>query len=250
MSRSAPNSRRPPGQRSKSRFAWGVSEAVCWTLGLLLVVVYCSARSYGELERRDAIASFALTLLTEDVDASVMPSSPTALLSASEMPNQSLWSASRIRAFAMPAAKVAGGSRPAALMRIPAVDLEVPVYTDTTERNLNRGAGLIEGTAALESDGNTGIAAHRDGYFRALKDVAVGDLIEVETLWRRREYRVIELSIVDPSDTRPLDDTNVAAITLITCYPFYFLGSAPQRYVVRAVIVERESSVVVVLKGK
>ena len=109
---------------------------------------------------------------------------------------------------------------------------------EASERNLNRGAGLIAGTAAPGSDGNIGIAAHRDGYFRALDSVEVGDPVELETLSRRRQYRVTELAIVQQTDVSPLHDRGVAAVTLVTCYPFYFVGSAPQRYIVRAVAID------------
>jgi sortase A len=112
--------------------------------------------------------------------------------------------------------------------------MQVPVFPGTGEKNLTRGAGRIEGTPALGNPGNTGIAAHRDGYFRALKDLRLGESIFVETLSGEREYRVTDLFIVEPSDIQVLAPTGTDAITLVTCYPFYFVGSAPQRYIVRA----------------
>jgi sortase A len=127
---------------------------------------------------------------------------------------------------------------PIALLRIGRVGLEVPVFADTSERNLNRGAGWVKGTAAPDDGGNMAIAAHRDGYFRVLKDVAVGDVLELESISRQQAYRVVELSIVEPGDISPLYATDTAAVTLVTCYPFYFVGHAPQRYVVRAVAMQ------------
>jgi len=115
------------------------------------------------------------------------------------------------------------------------VDLAVPVYARLDERNLNRGAALVEGTAAPDSDGNTAIAAHRDGYFRALKSVALGDIVTVQTLSRLRKYRVTTIEIVKPENVTPLHATTFPALTLVTCYPFYFVGNAPRRYIVRAV---------------
>lgn len=129
-------------------------------------------------------------------------------------------------------------SLPIALLRIGRVGLEVPVYADTTERNLNRGAGWVKGTAAPDDGGNIAIAAHRDGYFRVLKDVAVGDVLELESITQERLYRVTEISIVEPGDTSSLFATETAAVTLVTCYPFYFVGHAPQRYIVRAVALQ------------
>lgn len=123
-------------------------------------------------------------------------------------------------------------------MRIASVNLEVPVYVDSNERNLNRGAGLIAGTARPGSGGNVAIAAHRDGYFRALRNVAVGDLVELESGSQQTTYRITELTIVEPTDIWPLDETDEPAVTLVTCYPFYFVGNAPQRFIVRGVAVD------------
>lgn len=148
-----------------------------------------------------------------------------------------MWSASRIREY-VAAGPGQSAALAAAVLRIPRVALEVPVYPDSSERNLNRGAGLIAGTGAPDSDGNIAMAAHRDGYFRALQSVALGDLVELETPHRRRQYRITEVSIVDPENVSPLHDTEMPAVTLVTCYPFYFVGSAPQRYIVRAVAIE------------
>jgi sortase A len=124
---------------------------------------------------------------------------------------------------------------PIALLTIARVGLEVPVFADTSERNLNRGAGWVEGTAAPEDGGNIAIAAHRDGYFRVLQDVVLGDVLVLESIAQERNYRVTEISIVDPGDTSSLFATETAAVTLVTCYPFHFVGNAPQRYIVRAV---------------
>lgn len=123
-----------------------------------------------------------------------------------------------------------------AVLRIPGVGLEVPVFLGTTEYVLRRGAGLVEGTAFPGSTGNVGIAAHRDSHFRSLKDVAVGDLIELGTPNQVLVYRITELQVVNPRDIHVLDDTGEAVLTLVTCYPFNFIGSAPQRYIVRAVV--------------
>ncbi|HEY4645975.1 MAG TPA: class D sortase [Steroidobacteraceae bacterium] len=216
-------------------------ETACWTLGIVLIALYFGARAYGELERRQAIATFtqarsamsAEAHVTRDIDRiSLEPAS------AHRAPDQTHWSEGRVRAYAAQVTESESQPLPAALLRIRRVELEVPVYADTSERNLNRGAGLVSGTAPPDSDGNIAIAAHRDGYFRALKDVAVGDVVELESLSRRRQYRVIDLSIVEPTDISPLHDTDVPAVTLVTCYPFYFVGTAPQRFIVRAVAVD------------
>jgi sortase A len=223
-------------------------EAICWVVGSMLILAFFGARTYGELERQRAISAFEQTRAVQRADAipSLHSDAPQYLsldggrgLLADLVPDQTQWSEARVQAHVSVAAEPADSRLlPAAVLRIGRVGLEVPVYGDTGERNLNRGAGLIEGTALPGSDGNVAIAAHRDGYFRALKDVHVGDTVELETLSQQRTYRVTELFIVEPTDIWPLHETAVPAITLVTCYPFYFLGNAPQRFIVRAVAVE------------
>jgi sortase A len=120
--------------------------------------------------------------------------------------------------------------------------LEVPVLAGTDDRTLDRAVGYIEDTAKPGTEGNTGIAGHRDGFFRGLKDIATGDTIELDTLDAKAQYRVERTWIVNPDDVSVLDPTPTGALTLVTCYPFYFVGSAPQRFIVRAVLVNLSSS--------
>ena len=100
---------------------------------------------------------------------------------------------------------------------------------------LNRAVGHIADTAAPGADGNSGIAGHRDGFFRGLKDVAPGDAVELETIHGTELYRIERTWIVDPENVSVLDPTSQRSVTLVTCYPFYFVGPAPQRFIVRAV---------------
>ena len=95
--------------------------------------------------------------------------------------------------------------------------------------------GHIAGTAGPGTEGNCGIAGHRDGFFSGLKDLRPGDDIELETLRGTELYRVERTWIVDPEIVSVLDRTVSWSVTLVTCYPFYFVGSAPQRFIVRAV---------------
>jgi sortase A len=103
---------------------------------------------------------------------------------------------------------------------------------------LNRAVGRIEGTALPGEVGNLGIAGHRDGWFRALRKLIPGDEIFLRTLDGRYRYRVEEIEIVEPSETAVLAPTDAARLTLVTCYPFYWAGSAPQRYIVKAQLVD------------
>ena len=124
---------------------------------------------------------------------------------------------------------------PLAVLRIPKIRLEVPVLPGTDDVTLNRAVGHIDDTALPGTDGNSGIAGHRDGFFRGLKDIGPEDVIELETLRGKEVYRVERTWVVDPEDVSVLDPTPAGSLTLVTCYPFYYVGPAPQRYIVRAV---------------
>jgi sortase A len=120
------------------------------------------------------------------------------------------------------------------MLRLASIHLEVPVLDGTDDFTLNRAVGRIDGTALPGQPGNVGIAGHRDGFFRGLKDVRPGDPIELETLSGSQSFLVADIRIVSPEDVSVLDPTPGPALTLVTCYPFYFVGDAPQRYIVRA----------------
>ncbi|MDZ7790945.1 MAG: class D sortase [Xanthomonadales bacterium] len=121
-----------------------------------------------------------------------------------------------------------------AILRISEIGMELPVRYGTEEKVLRRGPGIVEGTSLPGSRGNVAIAAHRDIHFRGLKDLEIGDLINLEMPDQTQSYIVTELSVVEPTDVHVLDETGQSVLTLLTCYPFYFVGNAPQRFVVRA----------------
>ena len=131
---------------------------------------------------------------------------------------------------------------PLAVLRIPKLRLEVPVLPGTDDRTLDRAVGHIEHTALPGTEGNAGIAGHRDGFFRGLKDIAAGDVIELETASGKETYHVERTWVVDPDTVSVLDPTPTRALTLVTCYPFYFVGAAPRRFIVRAVLAPPRSS--------
>jgi sortase A len=122
------------------------------------------------------------------------------------------------------------------LLEIPSLGLRAPLYSDTSELNLNRGAGLIPGMASPGEGGNLGVAAHRDGTFRPLENIQVGAAIEVRTAAFHYIYHVTSIAVVDRTDTGLLRHTDEPAITLVTCYPFRFVGPAPRRFVVRGLL--------------
>ena len=99
---------------------------------------------------------------------------------------------------------------------------------------LNRGVGRIRGTALPGQNGNIAIAGHRDGFFHGLKDIHTGDRIELLTAQRTDIYIVDRTVIVDPNDVSVLENGAAPALTLVTCYPFHYIGPAPRRFVVEA----------------
>ena len=149
-------------------------------------------------------------------------------------PDQTTWSAQRRAGYRESLAETF--EAPPGVLEIPSLKLTVPIFAGTSEFALNRGVGWIEGTAMPGEDGNVGLAGHRDGYFRVLKDLKLGDAIEVQSVGRTLRYRVTSLNIVEPADVSVLDPTDEPSVTLVTCYPFYYVGNAPQRYIVRGIV--------------
>jgi sortase A len=149
-----------------------------------------------------------------------------------------LWDEERIRAYNTSLTKDL--DTPVAVLRIPKISLEVPVFDGTDSLTLNRAIGRIPGTARLEEQGNIGLAGHRDGFFRALKNVRVGDTMELKSSNGTALYVVDQISIVDPKDVSVLKSRLSPSLTLVTCYPFYFVGSAPQRYIVSASLAQED----------
>ncbi len=119
-------------------------------------------------------------------------------------------------------------------LQIPRVGLSVMVVEGVNAGDLRRAAGHIPGTAAPGEPGNIAIAAHRDTFFRPLCRLRPGDTITLRTLAGAWRYRVASLRVVRPEDIAVLYPTRRDNLTLITCYPFDYIGAAPERFVVRA----------------
>lgn len=148
-------------------------------------------------------------------------------------PDTSLWNPARIDHFE--AATLIGGPPPIGVLTIDRLDLRAPVYNGMDEHTLDRGLGRIPGMARPDEPGHHGISGHRDGFFRVLKDLREGDRLELRTTARRDVYEVEGFSIVDKHDVSPLrTGADEERLTLVTCYPFYYVGHAPQRYIVHA----------------
>jgi sortase A len=194
-------------------------ERVAWVVGVLALGTWALLSIAGPAAARRDVDRFL---------ADQKAASPT----SSSTPDFLLWSAIRIQAWR--AAQTEAAPTPAGVLRIRRLRVEAPIYEGTDEGTLNRGVGHIDGTPLPGASGNSGLAAHRDSYFRALKDIAAGDAVEIVTRAGIVTYRVERTWIVGPDDMWVLDPTPVPAVTLVTCYPFYFIGSAPQRFIVRA----------------
>ncbi len=122
-------------------------------------------------------------------------------------------------------------------IEIPRIGVRAMILEGTSTRALRRAVGHIEGTALPGEPGNVGLAGHRDTFFAGLKNIRTDDVIRVKTLEGTFDYVVESIRIVGPQDVEVLSATTQAALTLVTCYPFNYVGSAPRRYVVRAVAV-------------
>lgn len=119
-------------------------------------------------------------------------------------------------------------------IEIPRLGMAIAILEGTSAQTLRLGVGHIEGTALPGEQGNSGIAGHRDTFFRPLKDIRTNDKIRIETATGISRYQVDWVRVVAPDDTGILESAAKPSITLITCYPFYLIGAAPERFVVHA----------------
>lgn len=203
-------------------------ELVLFAAGLSLLAVWGAARFHSAVSSKAAIAEF------EAARAENLANS-TSLDPALSLPvDFRLWSPKRIAAYKDSLAKKT--DLPLGILRIPKINLEVPVFNDTDDLTLDRGVGRILGTARVGEPGNLGIAGHRDGFFRGLQSVVRGDVVELVQPRRTDRYVVDEIRIVTPDDTSVLNPKEGPALTLVTCFPFYFVGHAPKRYIVTALL--------------
>ena len=119
-------------------------------------------------------------------------------------------------------------------IEVPRIGLSAMVRDGDDEATLAVAVGRVSGTARPGERGNMVLAGHRDSFFRPLRRIRVADLIHVRAGGDRYDYRVDSTEVVGPLETRVLEPTGEAVLTLVTCYPFGFLGNAPDRFVVRA----------------
>jgi sortase A len=119
-------------------------------------------------------------------------------------------------------------------LEIPRIGVSVMVVEGVDNSDLKRAAGHIPGTALPWESGNVGIAGHRDTFFRPLRSIERDDKITVTTLQGTYRYRVVSTRVVGPKDIQVLSPAGRDSLTLVTCFPFGYVGSAPKRFIVRA----------------
>jgi sortase A len=205
-------------------------------LGLLLLVTFAFARSHRFIMFRAEMAKFEARQLEssklsaagiEAIDGAIHDDGPH------QAPN-SEYSTSSIQRTKSYQANLGKPIESLAILRIPTLHLEVPLLEGTDAVTLNRGVGRIAGTSLPGQEGNIGIAGHRDGFFRKLKDIRNGDAIELVTTSGTEVFVVDQIRITSPADISALRPRAKHSLTLVTCYPFYFVGPAPSRYIVEA----------------
>ena len=205
-------------------------------LGVVLMAVWAGAAVYRTAASGRALAEFD----EAQAAAAGEDRKPTLEYGGEKSVDFSLWAEKRVRAYSKSLAAMS--KPPVAVVRIEKVDLRVPVFEGTDELTLNRGVGWIAGTARPGEDGNIGIAGHRDAFFRKLKDVSPGDTVELTTIRETAVYGVDRIQIVQPDDVTVLRQSAVPSLTLVTCYPFYFAGHAPKRYILHGSLKERAAN--------
>ena len=212
----------------KGKLGW--LEASLFISGVALVAVFIQVRASSELQRAEGVQAFL------DADRSQVQiqnlSNGASSFAEIASPDTELWSAQRVVDYQN--SLQTGTDMPEAVLTIETLGIQVPVYNGANDLNLDRGVARIKGTGTIDGQGNLGIAGHRDGFFRALKDIVVGDGIELLTTRGIVYYTVSSIEIVDPSDVSVLGPTTNSTITLVTCYPFYYVGHAPKRFIVKA----------------
>jgi sortase A len=216
--------------RISTHRALGGFERLLLFFGMLMLFLFTAVHVYNTIYSHAAIGAFWST----QSSSSGMPADSSHRNLA--IPDFRFWSQKRIEAYQ--ASLIAPAQRPLGVLRISAINLEVPVLEGTDDLTLNRAVGHIDGTPAPGETGNVGIAGHRDGFFRDLRNIHLGNTIDLFTEKGNSRYVVDEIVIVPPDDVSVLAQRSKPALTLVTCYPFYFVGNAPLRYIVRATITD------------
>jgi sortase A len=213
--------------------------------GILLLAFYGAAKLHQVILSRSAMKSFETT---REAQLNERSKESHAVQPVASAPGFVSWSEQRIKHYEESLDEHLAA--PLAVLRIARIHVEAPVLEGTDDLTLNRGLGHITGTALFGKIGNVGIAGHRDGFFRGLKDIKVGDRIEVEEPGKVETYVVDRLQIVDPRNVTVLRSSDRPELTLVTCYPFYYIGRAPQRFIVHAALADSESRIAATFQSR
>jgi sortase A len=222
---------------------WGAGkwiETVMLAAGLALLAFYVTARIESTVASRAALETFS----SAEISTTTQPEESAKGRVVAEIqtpdPDMSLWDEGRVHAYGAALSRRSGA--PLAVLRIPSIGLTAPLFDGTDSLTLNHAVGRIAGTALPGERGNIGIAGHRDSFFRGLKDVKQGNVIELRTTQGTDTFTVDEIRVVSPTDVSVLAPRSSPYITLVTCYPFYFIGSAPKRFVVAAIFTQHTAA--------
>jgi sortase A len=207
-------------------------------LGMFLLAVYTGAMLHRFIASRFALWQF------QKAQAAGLQNGPSTLVKSGSEDGIDfrLWAEKRIQGYRE--SLLLKKDLPVAVLRIDKLGIEAPVFDGTDDLTLNRGVGRIIGTARPGGRlGNIGIAGHRDGFFRGLKDVTVGDKVDLMMTTTRAAYFVDQIEIVSSDDIRVLQLRSGPSLTLVTCYPFYFVGDAPNRFIVHASLASTRTNI-------
>ena len=213
-----------------------LGEALCYAAGVVLSGFFLVRLAQGEVQRQGGIAEFERLAQADtagvETSAVVAPPAEPDFEDMTGAPDTSLWAPGRIADYE---ASLKASLPPVlGVLELPSVNLKVPVYQTASDLVMDRGAGIIDGMSYPHEPGNIGISGHRDGYFRVLKDVKIGDPVILQTLEGPKRFLIEDTTVVEISDERLLQDSYDQKVTLVTCYPFYFVGHAPKRFIVTA----------------
>lgn len=236
-------------------------ERFLWGIGLLLLAwvgfVWADGQTYqaraeAKLERAIAEARAAEAAVVTEAGAGRLAPLPETLpgdegveeAGDPESGEAGAGTGPAARASAPPPQPMIGDADVVGKLEVPRLGLSVMVSRGTAARVLRRGAGLVEGTPRPGTAGNAAIAGHRDRHFRPLQHILPGDELVFTSVDGTYRYEVQWTSIVRPDHVDVLDPTDEPALTLVTCYPFSYVGNAPDRFIVRARQVDREPTTV------
>lgn len=222
------------GRRPRRRFLRWI-EGALWVMAAVLLGSYFGALAEAELvQARHARQLDAARGVQQDAQATIAAPVTPASASGEDRIGPVLDGADAVNAVTVDKAPSALAAGLVGRLRIEDADVESIVLSGEDDLTLRRAVGHLADTPLPGQGGNVALAGHRDSFFRGLRHVEPGQRIELETLAETFTYEVVDTRIVEPTDLSVLEDTGDEVLTLITCYPFDFVGPAPQRFVVQA----------------